>query len=427
MCNLIIPLLFPHHKKTLQRKPYQANLSLSPLFSHSTTTKIICQPPYVFRHSHSVSVRLSLRRSRNTVAIASFPSQPAVRAASSFAVFSDGYPSGSPPFYDCVVRRDRQSSVPLSSLKTRDIPTDSQIACVRERASLGAEVETVPAPTQTLVKLHIVSDQLFAEAKHLKDFRKYNPKTFDGSMDDPTKAQMWLTFVETIFRYMKCPNDQKVQCAVLFLTDRGIAWWETIERMLGGNVNQINWEQFKESFYEKFFSASLRYAKQQEFLNLEQNDMTVEQYDVEFDMLSRFSPDIVRNEAVRTKKFVSDLRLDLLGFVRVFRPTTTVDALRLVVDKSLHKRADTSKAARRGSTPSRKRKAELQPALVRQKNLRSSGVFQRHRQELAAAGRTLRALPVCHSCGRFHGGRCLAGSGVCYKCKQPGHIADFCP
>ncbi|KAA0053352.1 pol protein [Cucumis melo var. makuwa] len=221
--------------------------------------------------------------------------------------------------------------------------------------------------------------QLSAEAKHLRDFRKYNPKTFDGSMDDPTKAQMWLTSVETIFRYMKCLNDQKVQCAILFLTDRGTAWWETIERMLGCNVNQITWEQFKKSFYEKFFSASLR------------------------------------NEAVRTERFVSDLRLDLLGFVRAFRPTTTVDALRLAVDKSLHKRADPSKAARRGSTPSRKRKAELQPAVVRQKNLRSSGVFQRHRQELAAAGRTLRELPVCHSCGRFHGGRCLAGSGVCYK------------
>ncbi|KAL0551959.1 hypothetical protein IC582_011052 [Cucumis melo] len=34
---------------------------------------------------------------------------------------------------------------------------------------------------------------------------------------------------------MKCPEDQKVQCAVLMLTDRGTAWWETTERMLGGN------------------------------------------------------------------------------------------------------------------------------------------------------------------------------------------------
>ena len=107
----------------------------------------------------------------------------------------------------------------------------------------------------------IVSDQLSDEAKHLRDFRKYNPKTFDGSMDNPTKAQMWLTSIEKIFRYMKCPNDQKVQCVIFFLEDRGTAWRETAERMLGGDVSKITWEQFKESFYAKFFSSNVKYAK----------------------------------------------------------------------------------------------------------------------------------------------------------------------
>ncbi|KAA0049643.1 ty3-gypsy retrotransposon protein [Cucumis melo var. makuwa] len=92
-----------------------------------------------------------------------------------------------------------------------------------------------------------VPDQLSAEAKHLRDFRKYNPTTFDESLEDSTKDQMWLSSVETIFRYMKCPNDEKVQCVVFMLTDKGTAWWETIERMLGGDVGQITWEQFKES------------------------------------------------------------------------------------------------------------------------------------------------------------------------------------
>ncbi|TYK29809.1 ty3-gypsy retrotransposon protein [Cucumis melo var. makuwa] len=45
-------------------------------------------------------------------------------------------------------------------------------------------------------------------------------------------------------------------------------------------------------------------------------------------------------------------------------------------------------------------------------------------QELAAAGRTLRELPACGRCGRVSRGRCLIGSGVCFRCKQPGHNAD---
>ncbi|KAL0536372.1 hypothetical protein IC582_025319 [Cucumis melo] len=246
-------------------------------------------------------------------------------------------------------------------------------------------------------------------------------------MDNPTKAQMWLTSIETIFRYMKCPEDQKVQCAVFFLEDRGTAWWETAERMLGGDVSKITWEQFKENFYAKFFSANVKHAKLQEFLNLEQGDMTVEQYDAEFDMLSRFAPDMVRDEAARTEKFVRGLRLDLQGIVRALRPATHADALRIALDLSLPERADASKAAGRGSALGQKRKVETQPDVAPQRTLRSGGVFQRHRRELAAAGRTLRELPACTTCGRVHGGRCWAGSGVCFRCRQPGHTADMCP
>ncbi|TYK03198.1 DNA/RNA polymerases superfamily protein [Cucumis melo var. makuwa] len=111
--------------------------------------------------------------------------------------------------------------------------------------------------------------------------------------------------------------------------------------------------------------------------------MTVEQYDAEFDMLSRFALDV--------------------------------------------ERADSSKAAGRGSSLGQKRKAESQPALAPQRDLRSGGIFQRHRQELAAVGRTLRELPACRRCGRVHGGSCLIGSGVCFGCKKPGHNADVCP
>ncbi|KAA0066306.1 ty3-gypsy retrotransposon protein [Cucumis melo var. makuwa] len=63
---------------------------------------------------------------------------------------------------------------------------------------------------------------------------------------------------------------------------------------------------------------------------------------------------------------------------------------------SLHERANLSKTAERGSTSGQKRKAELQLTIVSQRNLRLKG-------------------------------RCLAGSGVCFKYKQPGHTIDFCP
>ncbi|KAL0551316.1 hypothetical protein IC582_010402 [Cucumis melo] len=238
---------------------------------------------------------------------------------------------------------------------------------------------------------------------------------------------MWLSSLETIFRYMKCPEDQKVQCAVFMLTDRGTAWWETTERMLGGDVSQITWQQFNESFYAKFFSASLRDAKRQEFLNLERGDMTVEQYDAEFDMLSRFAPEMIATEAARADKFVRGLRLDIQGLVRAFRPATHADALRLAVDLSLQERANSSKTAGRGSTSGQKRKAEQQPVPVPQRNFRPGGEFRSFHQKPFEAGEAARGKPLCTTCGKHHLGRCLFGTRTCFKCRQEGHTADRCP
>ncbi|KAA0036879.1 ty3-gypsy retrotransposon protein [Cucumis melo var. makuwa] len=261
-----------------------------------------------------------------------------------------------------------------------------------------------PAPTPVPVVPQVVPDQLSAEAKHMRDSRKYNPTTFDGSLEDPTRAQLWLSSLETIFRYMKCPEDQKVQCAVFMLIDRGTAWWETTERMLGGDVSQITWQQFKESFYAKFFSASLRDAKRQEFLNLEQ-----------------------ATEAARADKFVRGLRLNIQGLVRAFQPATHADALRLAVDLSLQERANLSKVAGRDSTSGQKRKAEQQPIPVPQRNFRPGGEFRRFQQKPFEAGEAARGKPLCTTCGKHHLGRCLFGTMTCFKCRQEGHTADRCP
>ncbi|TYK11136.1 pol protein [Cucumis melo var. makuwa] len=225
------------------------------------------------------------------------------------------------------------------------LPPKGARRCGRRGRGVGPDLDR---PSSSPVESQPVPDQLSVEAKHLRDFRKYNPKTFDGSMNNPTKVHMWLTSIETIFQYIKCPNDQKVQCTIFFLEDRGTAWWETTEKILGGNVSKITWEQFKESFYDEFFSANLSFA-----------------------------PNILSDKAARTEKFVRGLRLDLQGFLQAFRPTTQADTLPLIVDVSLHEKANMSKTAGRGST----------------------------------LGKTLRKLPTCRSCGRSHGGRCLAGSG----------------
>ncbi|TYK27119.1 ty3-gypsy retrotransposon protein [Cucumis melo var. makuwa] len=235
---------------------------------------------------------------------------------------------------------------------------------ILDYADEGAAAAFPTAPASAPIVPQGVPDQLSAEAKHLRDFRKYNPTTFNGSLEDPTKAQ----------RHYLVGDDREDA---------------------RGDVGQITWKQFKESFYAKFFSASLQDAKRQEFLNLEQSDRTVEQYDAEFDMLSHFAPEMIATEAARAD--------------------------------NLQERGNLSKVAGRGSTSSQKRKGEQQPILVPQRNFSSGGEFHRFHQRPFEAGEAARGEPLCSTCWKHHLSRCLFGTRTCFKCKQEGHIADRCP
>ncbi|TYK07886.1 ty3-gypsy retrotransposon protein [Cucumis melo var. makuwa] len=128
--------------------------------------------------------------------------------------------------------------------------------------------------------------------------------------------------------------------------------------------------------------------------------MTVEQYDAEFDMLSRFASEMIATEAARADKFVRGLRLDIQGLVRAFLPVTHANTLRLTVDLSLQERTNSSKGA--------------------------GGEFRRFQQKPFEAGEAARGKPLCTTCGKHHLGRCLFGTSTCFKCRQERHTADRC-
>ncbi|KAA0039646.1 DNA/RNA polymerases superfamily protein [Cucumis melo var. makuwa] len=226
-----------------------------------------------------------------------------------------------PSNHNAVNATGRRKNVALLRL-TRQTHITTPTTNVSSPYARALRQPVLPAPVHDPVEPQNEPDQLSIEAKHLRDFRKYNPKTFNG----------------------------------------------------------------------------LRNAKWQEFLNPKKGDRIVEKYDVEFDMLARFAPKMMTIEAARTDKFVRGLRLDLQDLVRAFRPTTHADALRLVMDISLHER-----------------------------NLRSGGDLRHFQQKPFEAGEVVREKPLCTTCGRHHLGRCLFGTRTCFKCKQEGHTADRCP
>ena len=58
---------------------------------------------------------------------------------------------------------------------------------------------------------------------------------------------------------------------------------------------RLEWEEFKESFLERYFSREKREVKVKELINLRQGNMSVEEYSLKFILLSKYAPSLLSN------------------------------------------------------------------------------------------------------------------------------------
>ena len=121
----------------------------------------------------------------------------------------------------------------------------------------------------------------------LADFLKHNPPKFIGSTT-PDHADQWIRDIEKIFRATSCSKDQKLNFVSYLLSGEAEFWWAGAQRMMETKVEPITWGSFRERFLEKYFSDSTRFAKEAEFLRLEQGGMFVTAYAARFEYLARF-------------------------------------------------------------------------------------------------------------------------------------------
>ena len=87
-------------------------------------------------------------------------------------------------------------------------------------------------------------------------------------------------------------NDQ-VYLASYQLKDVAHIWYTQWKENRGANAAPITWDCFSETFLDRFFPIELREAKAQQFMNLRQGNMTVEEYELKFNKLSRHAPHMV--------------------------------------------------------------------------------------------------------------------------------------
>ena len=75
----------------------------------------------------------------------------------------------------------------------------------------------------------------------------------------------------------------------------------------------MTWAEFHEVFMGKYFPATARHAKAQEFLELRQGTMTVLEYVARFTELAHFADDYVATDMAKVRKFENGLKLSIWG------------------------------------------------------------------------------------------------------------------
>ena len=118
-------------------------------------------------------------------------------------------------------------------------------------------------------------------------------------------ADHWFMQVKKILEAMEITsNTTRIKLAAFQLKGEAQVWlnWAKTSR----DLEAMTWAEFHELFIGKYFPATARHAKAQEFLKLKQGTMTVIEYVARFTELARFVDDYVPQTWPRS----GDLRMD---------------------------------------------------------------------------------------------------------------------
>jgi hypothetical protein len=143
----------------------------------------------------------------------------------------------------------------------------------------------------------------------IADFHRLHPPKFGGS-DNPLDADDWLREIEMKLEVIHTSDRDKVLLAVQQLTGPALAWWQSYKE-IDLEARTIIWDDFVKLFREHHIPNSVMKLKRQEFLSLQQRNLSVTGYLHKFTELSRYAPYEVDNDEKKQDAFLRGLDPEL--------------------------------------------------------------------------------------------------------------------
>ncbi|XP_061375025.1 uncharacterized protein LOC133317204 [Gastrolobium bilobum] len=253
----------------------------------------------------------------------------------------------------------------------------------------------------------------------LKDFRNFQPPTFEGG-DALEAAARWLQMIEHIFERMGCPEAQKTDYASYQLIGEALTWWTGARALLRAHNVELTWAVFRRVFLDKYFPKAMRRMKHTELLSLRQDNMTVNEYIAKFGQLMEYA-NFDRNiydEEWQVEKFESGLYPEIWKLML----TTVARTLPELINQSRQAEDIIKEAKNLNKQPMQAQGgSKVGPQLPAR-----TGNFKRNNAPgQTSAGR--QGSNACPSCGKNHTGVCRSRNNLCYRCGESGHFVSDCP
>ncbi|KAF3784144.1 hypothetical protein EJ110_NYTH30973 [Nymphaea thermarum] len=187
---------------------------------------------------------------------------------------------------------DQQATL-LTTLQTLTSLVQSMAGNQRSQASPTRDTTAPPKEKATTVS--------FTQVLSMQ------PSVFTGD-GSPDKAEEWIEKVERIFEVLEVPGGNKVNYGSYMLKGDAKRWWKSTREIRFAGQQSISWRQFRDSFFSTYFPAHARNKKMQEFLDLQQNHLSLEEYVTKYQHLETYYPHLYTTAEARADKFVYGLR-----------------------------------------------------------------------------------------------------------------------
>ena len=125
-------------------------------------------------------------------------------------------------------------------------------------------------------------------------------------------ADHWFQQIEKVLEAMDITFDAaKIRLAAFQLEGEFQVWWDWAKT--SRDIEAMTWVEFHGLFMSRYFPATTRLAKAQEFPKLRQGTMTVMEYVARFTELARFGDDYVATNMAKVRRFENGLKLSIRG------------------------------------------------------------------------------------------------------------------